>query len=816
MDEGLKYINTISTKKNVVMVLGLSGTGKSTLVNYLNNIPLVSIKQKGVFIVDLKYPNVTLSECFAIGHKKSSKTLYPCSYSPVNEDFSYIDNPGFLDTRSLSIEIANGYFRKNILNNVENIKFLLLITHQSLQVRGVQFRNTIKVFSDFLGVFDHSDVDIQILVKSIGLIVTRVNNAGDTDEEMTRIFREDLLEILDEEKSKGELSQRQDMVFRQVIENSQIKIFSNPNKRDVVLDKKQKHDILDLIDNLDYIKKVDAKVRTQIQDTYIVKLNYYTTIKYNIFKKNVSDLFQTSLKKYFEKMTIKMNDVNGIKQVYIWLNNFIEKSNNTDLNAILNIFDYDVIDNIDKMSLIRMESYLRFFIDLMPKFNFDQNWYNADINDQVRGYLKKLEAKFHDKVKDFDKTCRIFFNDCLTRYYSTAIINMENNIGAFISIFNQLNATENIFNTKNELTFILDYIKENLEPNETRLNDLKQQIISFKLFFDLIDKTSGSDKFLAKKWTDINIKDKLNNFNNELVSKFEKSHKTFIQLIQKELKDQIYQYFQTNLLKANSLNDLEHFKFVAKNIKSNLIDAMNSVLIITKKLSEYNVISNLTKNKLDDIFLDQMKFINLLQKSTHQKKFHSLDSLNRFVSTELDNLLKELERFSEHDAIINNGIFTFKGHFSNISLIIDLINKNNEIKDLKTINIYNTNALVFDAHVRINADKYKTHAPDLIVFSPKVIFNKKEIVVDLTCQRTPYYPDNQEKAKDGNGYGADGMDGKPGLPGYNGGNLVIIADEILNSTNLKFISDGGLGGPGQHGKKNSLSQLKFLIYILTF
>jgi hypothetical protein len=109
-----------------------------------------------------------------------------------------------------------------------------------------------------------------------------------------------------------------------------------------------------------------------------------------------------------------------VKQVYIWLNDFIEnklKSDKTDLNAILNSFDYDVIDNNDKMFLIRMESYLKLFIDLLPKFNFDENWYNVDINDQVRGYLKKLEAKFHDKVKDFDKTCRIFFNDCHNEHF---------------------------------------------------------------------------------------------------------------------------------------------------------------------------------------------------------------------------------------------------------------------------------------------------------------------------------------------------------------------------------------------------------------
>jgi hypothetical protein len=361
---------------------------------------------------------------------------------------------------------------------------------------------------------------------------------------------------------------------------------------------------------------------------------------------------------------------------------------------------------------------------------------------------------------------------------------MENNVDAFISIFTQLKATENIFNTKYGLTFILDYIKEIFKPNETRLNDLKQQIISYKIFLNLIDQTS-SDTFSAKKWTDINIKDKLDNFKNEIVSKFEKHHKTSIQHIQKELIDHIYQYFQTTLLKANSLNDLEYFRFVVKNIKSNLIDSFNLSSLLNK-LSEYNVISDLTKNKLDDILLDQMKFINLLQKSTHQQKM--FDSLNRFVSTELDNLLKELQRISEHEVVFNNGIFTFKGHFSNISLIIDLINKNDAIKDLNTINIYNTNALVFDADVQIDVDKYKTHAPDLFVFSPKVIFNKKEVSVDLTCQRTPGYPDKQEKAKDGHGFGADGLDGKPGLPGYNGGNLVIIADEILNSTNLKFIS----------------------------
>jgi energy-coupling factor transporter ATP-binding protein EcfA2 len=799
MDEGLKYINKTNTKKNAVMVLGYSGTGKSTLVNYLNNIPLVSMKQKGVYIVDLKYPNVTLSECFAFGHKTSTKTLYPCFYSPANEDFSYIDNPDFLDTRSLSIEISNGYFRKNILNNVENIKFLLLITHQNLQASGVQFRNTIKFFSDLIGIFDNSDVDIKNLIKSTGLIVTRVNNDGETDDVMTSVFKEQLIEILDEETSKGGLSQRQDMVFRQVIENNQIKIFSNPSKRGLDLDTKQKHDMLDLIENLDYVKKDDAKVRTQIQDTYFGQLNYYTTIKYNIFKKNVSDLIQTSIKNYFEKMTSTINDVNDLKQVYIWLEEIELKKNST----ILNIFYYDLIGDKDKMHLIRMENYLKFFIGLLPTFDLDQKWYNVDIKDQVGGFLKKLEGKFWDKVEEFDKTWRMFFNRCLTRYFSNAISNMENSIDSYISIFNQLNATENIFNAKKEITFVLDYVKENLEPNKTFINELKQQIISYNFFLNLVENTSRNGTFFTKKWTDINIQDKLDYFNNELVNQFEKSHKSFIHLIHNEFKDKIFEFYQAAVLRSVSSFGLCNFKLLVEYFKSNFIDWNSSNLsFITSKLANYRMISYLTKNKLDDIYFDQMKFINLLQKSPRtslNKKFNSLDSLNSFVVRELDNILKEIQRLDEYLATFDNGIFTFKGHFSDISLIIDLIKKNDKIKDLKTIKIYNTHALVFDVDVQIDVDKYRTHAPDLIVFSPRVTFEKEEVMVDLTCQRTPGYPDNQEKAKDGYGDGADGMDGKPGLPGYNGGNFVIVADEIYDSKNLIFISNGGPGGPGQRG-----------------
>jgi ABC-type phosphate transport system ATPase subunit len=48
------------------MVLGSSGTGKKTLISYLNNIPLVCTKEKGKWAIKLQYENLTLNGGFGI------------------------------------------------------------------------------------------------------------------------------------------------------------------------------------------------------------------------------------------------------------------------------------------------------------------------------------------------------------------------------------------------------------------------------------------------------------------------------------------------------------------------------------------------------------------------------------------------------------------------------------------------------------------------------------------------------------------------------------------------------------------------------
>ena len=56
------------------------------------------------------------------------------------------------------------------------------------------------------------------------------------------------------------------------------------------------------------------------------------------------------------------------------------------------------------------------------------------------------------------------------------------------------------------------------------------------------------------------------------------------------------------------------------------------------------------------------------------------------------------------------------------------------------------------------------------------------------------------------------LDGKPGLPGFNGGNLIIISNNIVNLEFLNYSSFGGKGGNGQNGNfLNGLYSLNIVI-----
>jgi len=140
-----------ATDKKVVMVLGNTGAGKSTFLNYL-----MGARMELVYPEDLDLPgeqevvvvaqNSPRPEIMPIGHGRTSKTFMPqMATDPDNTTRVYCDCPGFADNRGPEINIANALSINRILQRSGGVKAVFLANYCGLSVdRG----NSIQAMED--------------------------------------------------------------------------------------------------------------------------------------------------------------------------------------------------------------------------------------------------------------------------------------------------------------------------------------------------------------------------------------------------------------------------------------------------------------------------------------------------------------------------------------------------------------------------------------------------------------------------------------------------------------------------------------------
>ena len=128
--------------KNAIVILGETGTGKSTSINYWMGCDMVprtpeELEAMGiqgeledVVVVD---PESAHSEVASIGHGMISHTLMPqIIQDPHKNTRVYVDCPGFSDNRGVEINIANAINIRKGLQHVNNVKTVFLISYPKL------------------------------------------------------------------------------------------------------------------------------------------------------------------------------------------------------------------------------------------------------------------------------------------------------------------------------------------------------------------------------------------------------------------------------------------------------------------------------------------------------------------------------------------------------------------------------------------------------------------------------------------------------------------------------------------------------------
>jgi len=491
--ENNNNINTSDVKSKAVMVLGLSGTGKSTLINYLNDVPLICTKNKNKkWIIEPQNKSLTPKMNIAkIGHNVYSQTFLPNSYSPLNEDFSYIDNPGFKDTRGVSFEIANGFFREKITSNVSDLKFLLLLEDSDLRYsKAQQFRDTIKAFSSFIDLFN-TNFDIkkaEQLSKSIGIIITKVDNGEETDLEMKEILRDQLNETISDEIEHNNLNEIEQLVFLQIIENFQIEIFSNPKKKGPV-STDQKKKIIELVKKLEYIKKNEYNTQTRIEESSKSKLLNYIKNKFKLFEKNFNEKFFIDISNYFEQ---KYQD---FKEAPFIFNELIELVENGklehDFENYTNSLNNKILSPNDKEEMFSKKKAITFFDQFMTNddkdfFVWKKKWMSEKTKSKLDFFISDILQNLSSKCDLFLESIKEKIKNELKNFFETSI-NQAEDLNDLMEMEDFLKNFKNLIRVTNDFDYFFKNASEIIvnKINKEKFADEKE--IIFNLVYVLPD-----------------------------------------------------------------------------------------------------------------------------------------------------------------------------------------------------------------------------------------------------------------------------------------------------------------------------------------
>jgi energy-coupling factor transporter ATP-binding protein EcfA2 len=156
--------------KEITLLIGNTGAGKSTLINYLMGCEMHTVF--GIF-GDLKLEMKGVGHA-RIGHTNTSQTLFAEFFTPNEQDF-YADCAGFGENRGVEEAICASVSVRAAINMAKNVKAILLVVdYSSFKTdKAAGIRSLIDSLYKFLPDMDKVGPDLD-LKSSIALIVTKL------------------------------------------------------------------------------------------------------------------------------------------------------------------------------------------------------------------------------------------------------------------------------------------------------------------------------------------------------------------------------------------------------------------------------------------------------------------------------------------------------------------------------------------------------------------------------------------------------------------------------------------------------------------
>ena len=156
--------------KDLTILLGSTGSGKSTLFNYLLGSKLEKVFEKGCFekVIRTKENEIEYSE---IGHKFDISKTEKIKFFE-NENFKLLDTQGLFDSRGIEYQINFSLLLENILKNCKGVKFIIPINYNNL--KSAKANGVKKIFKFIKKLFVHKE-NIEKYKNSFLILITREN-----------------------------------------------------------------------------------------------------------------------------------------------------------------------------------------------------------------------------------------------------------------------------------------------------------------------------------------------------------------------------------------------------------------------------------------------------------------------------------------------------------------------------------------------------------------------------------------------------------------------------------------------------------------
>lgn len=120
--EALSRIVSSTKDKDILIFLGSTGTGKSTMLNYLAGCTMLE-NDEGDIIVSEESGIKSVAD---IGHStKESKTFLPSFHE--TSTLNYYDSPGLGDTKGITQEVINAKLIRELAKNAKSVRFVILL-----------------------------------------------------------------------------------------------------------------------------------------------------------------------------------------------------------------------------------------------------------------------------------------------------------------------------------------------------------------------------------------------------------------------------------------------------------------------------------------------------------------------------------------------------------------------------------------------------------------------------------------------------------------------------------------------------------------